>query len=120
MWEHFLLDLLFIIHINLSIGAHIRVCNQGVYLAKCYLQSQTFSYGFQIRKYDTELFPIFQCTTLDLPLDSYWNYLECKALTFIAIYSTIFTQELSTSLLNTCYTIRGTIFNPTWSETRCY
>ncbi|CAF1282585.1 unnamed protein product [Rotaria magnacalcarata] len=115
MWKHFLVDLLFITHINLSIGAHIRVCNQGVYLAKCYPQSKTFSYGFQLRKYDTELFPIFPCTTLDVPLDSYWNYLECKALTCIAIYSTIFTQELSTSFLNTCYTITGTIFNPAWS-----
>ncbi|CAF2735980.1 unnamed protein product [Rotaria sp. Silwood2] len=105
--------------INFSFGAYVRICNQGVYLAKCYLESQSFTYEIQIHKYDTGLFPIFQCSRLDIPFDAVWTYLECKALTFIAIYSTIFTQEFSSIVVNSCYTIKGTILNPTWSETRC-
>ncbi|CAF0998626.1 unnamed protein product [Rotaria sp. Silwood1] len=119
MSKYFIIGLLFIINISFSIGTYIRICNQGVYLAKCYLESRSFTYGFQIQKYDTGLFPIFQCSRLDIPFDAVWTYLECKALTFIAIYSTIFTQEFSSIVLNSCYIIKGTILNPTWSETRC-
>ncbi|CAF0777059.1 unnamed protein product [Rotaria sordida] len=119
MSRYFIISLLFITNINFSIGSYIRICNQSIYLAKCYLESQSYTYGLQNYKYDTELFPIYQCSKLDIPFDAVWNYLECKALTFIAIYSTIFTQEFSSTIFNTCYTITGTILNPTWSEIRC-
>jgi hypothetical protein len=76
-------------------------------------------YEFQTLKYDTGLFPIFQCSRFDIPFDAVWNRLECNALVFIAIYKTIFTQEFSSELLNSCYTITGNILNPTWSQTRC-
>jgi len=56
---------------------------------------------------------------IDIPLDADWNRLECKALVFIAIYKTIFIEEYSSLLLNTCYTIRGSTLNPSWSRTRC-
>jgi hypothetical protein len=56
---------------------------------------------------------------MDIPFDASWTRLECKALTFIAIYSTIFTQEFTSELLNTCYVITGTTLNPSWSQIQC-
>lgn len=105
--------------VEFSMCIYVRICNQGFYLAKCYFESRTLIYGIQVIKYDTGLFPIFQCTRIDIPLESAWNYLECRALTFIATYQTIFTQEFTSELLNTCYETQGTIFNPTWSHTKC-
>ncbi|CAF3866626.1 unnamed protein product, partial [Adineta steineri] len=64
--------------IILSIDGSIRICNSGVYLAKCYLESRSLSYGLQVRRYDTGLFPIAQCRTMEIPMDAVWNRLECK------------------------------------------
>jgi hypothetical protein len=72
-----------------------------------------------IFKYDTGLFPILQCSTIDLPFDAVWNRVECKALIFIAVYKTIFAEEFPSGLLNSCYIITGSILNPTWSQTQC-
>jgi len=100
-------------------GVYIRICNHGGYLAKCYLESQASSYGFQIYKFDTGLFPILQCSKLYIPFDADWSRVECKSLAFIAVYKTIFTQEFSSELLNACYVISGTTLNPSWSQTHC-
>jgi hypothetical protein len=105
--------------ITLSISTYIRICNHGFYLAKCYLELQSFSSGLEIRRYDTGLFPIADCPRFNIPVDVIWNRLECKALTFIATYSTIFTKDFSSELLNLCYTISGSILNPSWSKTKC-
>lgn len=98
---------------------YIRVCNHGAYLANCYFESRSFTYAFQPFKYETDLFPVLQCSRIEIPYDSIWNRLECKALVFIAIYKTIFIEEYPTELLNTCYVLKGSILNPTWSQIRC-
>ncbi len=102
-----------------SIDASVRICNDGAYLAKCYLESRSLSYGFQIRRYDTGLFPVAQCRSLDVPIDAVWNRLECKTLAFIAIYKSIFVQEFASSMYNYCYQITGTTLAPHWSQTDC-
>ncbi len=109
----------FSLDIVLQTDAYIRICNSGAYLAKCYLQSRTLSYGFRTRHHDTGLFPVAQCATLDIPVDAFANRLECKTLAFIAIYKTIFVQEFASAMYNYCYKITGTTLNPHWSQTEC-
>ena len=99
--------------------ASIRICNKGAYLAKCYLESRSLSFGLQIRRYDTGLFPVAQCSTLNIPIDAIWNRLECKALAFIAVYKSIFVQEFASAAFDYCYKITGTTLNPKWSQTHC-
>ncbi|CAF1217378.1 unnamed protein product [Adineta steineri] len=120
MTKHFIFFLLLLLsNVDLSISNYIRICNHGVYLAKCYFESQRFTYELQIQRYDTGLFPILQCSKLEIPFDAIWYQVECKALAFIAVYKRIFIEEYSSGVLNTCYTISGTILDPTWSQTRC-
>ncbi|UJR26543.1 hypothetical protein I4U23_007866 [Adineta vaga] len=116
---YLIISLLFFINITISIGGYVRICNRGGFLAKCYLEAQTFSYGLQIHRSDTGLFPVVQCSTLNIPYDIIWSQLECKALTFIATYRSIFIVEVPNGLLNSCYSITGTILDPSWSEIRC-
>jgi len=114
------MNFFFSLDIFVSINASIRICNDGVYLAKCYLESRSLSFGYQIRHYDTGLFPIAQCRSLDIPIDAVWNRLECKSLAFIAIYKSIFTQYFASSMYNYCYRLTGTTLFPRWSQTDCY
>jgi hypothetical protein len=105
--------------LNYSTSIYIRVCNHGAYLAKCYLESQAFGDTFASLRYDTGLFPVLQCSKFHVPFDAVWNRVECKALVFIGIYKTIFIQEFDYELLNSCFTIRGNILNPTWTPSNC-
>ncbi|CAF0742963.1 unnamed protein product [Adineta steineri] len=107
------------INIILSTDGSIRICNSGVYLAKCYLESRSLSYGLQVRRYDTGLFPIAQCRTMEIPMDAVWNRLECKDLAFIAVYKSIFVQEFASAMYNYCYKLTGTTLIPHWSQTQC-
>ncbi|CAF0763790.1 unnamed protein product [Adineta ricciae] len=119
MSRYFIIAALLATNLSLSIGPYVRICNHGVFLAKCYLEMQTLTYGLSIRRSDTGLFPVVQCATLDMPYDVVWSQMECKALTFIATYRSIFITEIPSGLLNTCFTLTGTILNPSWSQTRC-
>ena len=101
------------------IDGSIQVCNKGAYLANCYLESRPFSYGFQIRRFETGLFPVGQCASLSVPADAVWNRLECKTLAFIAVYKSIFVQEFASAMYNYCYKITGTTLSPQWSQTQC-
>lgn len=101
------------------IHGSIRVCNSGGYLAKCYLESRSPSYGFRIRRIDTGLFPVAQCETMDVPIDAVWNRLECKSLAFIAVYKSIFVQDFATSMFSFCFKLTGTTLNPHWAQTQC-
>lgn len=103
----------------LEINASARICNDGAYLAKCYLESRSMSYGFRIRYYDTGLFPVGQCRSLDIPVDAFWNRLECKSLAFIAVYKQIFVQEFASAMYDYCYRTTGTTLIPRWSQTQC-
>jgi len=106
--------------ILISIDATVRICNDGVYLAKCYLESRSFSLiGYRLRRDDTGLFPIAQCRTLDIPVDAYYNRLECKSLAFIAIYKSIFVQEFASAMYEYCYQLTGTTLITRWSQTDC-
>jgi hypothetical protein len=116
MSKIFIIILLFISSNN----AAIRICNDGAYLAKCYLESRSLSFGFQIRYYDTGLFPVAQCRSLNIPVDAVWNRLECKSLAFIAIYKSIFVQNFASAMYNYCYRLTGTTLIPRWSQTDCY
>lgn len=102
-----------------QLDASVRICNQGGYLAKCYLQSQSMTYGRQMRRTDTGLFAVGQCETLDVPINAIRNRLECKALAFIAVYKSIFSQEFASPTYEYCYKITGTTLSPAWSQTRC-
>ncbi len=104
----------------IDIDASIRICNDGAYLAKCYLESRSLSFGFRIRHYDTGLFPVAQCRNLEIPVDAVWNRLECKSLAFIAIYKSIFVQYFASSMYTYCYQLTGTTLIPRWSQTDCY
>ncbi|CAF1330334.1 unnamed protein product [Rotaria sp. Silwood1] len=119
MLKYFVISLLLISNTFFPIDAYIRVCNNGAYLAKCYLESRSPNYGFHIRRSDTGLFPVAQCSTMDTPMNAVWNRLECKALAFIAVYKSIFTQNFASAMFNYCYKITGTTLNPKWSQTQC-
>ena len=95
------------------------MCNHGGYLAKCYLESRSVSSGYRIRRIDTGLFPVAQCSSLSVPIDATYNRLECKTLAFIAVYKSIFVQEFASAMYNYCYKITGTTLNPFWSQTQC-
>jgi hypothetical protein len=113
-------NIFFFEDILISIDASVRICNDGVYLAKCYLESRSFSLiGYRLRRDDTGLFPIAQCRSLDIPVDAYYNRLECKSLAFIAIYKSIFVQEFASAMYEYCYQLTGTTLIPRWSQTDC-
>ncbi|CAF3417198.1 unnamed protein product [Rotaria sp. Silwood2] len=119
MLKYFVISLLLISNSIFPTDAFIRVCNNGAYLAKCYLESRAPYYGFQIRRDDTGLFPVAQCSTMNVPPAAVWNRLECKTLAFIAVYKSIFKQEFASAMFNYCYKITGTTLNPKWSQTQC-
>ncbi len=102
-----------------DIDATIRVCNDGAFIAKCWLESRSLSFGFRIRYDDTGLFPVAQCRTMDIPVDAVWNRLECKELAFIAVYKSVFVQYFASPMYNYCYRITGTTLIPRWSQTDC-
>lgn len=56
---------------------------------------------------------------MEIPIDAFWNRLECKTLAFIAIYKSIFVQDFGSSMYNYCYKITGTTLIPRWSQTDC-
>ncbi|CAF1311886.1 unnamed protein product [Rotaria sordida] len=116
--KHFYIDY-WMEYIIFPIDASIRVCNNGAYLAKCYLESRPPNYWFRVRHYETGLFPVAQCSTIDIPMNAVRNRLECKALAFIAVYKSIFVQEFASAMFNYCYEITGTTLNPKWSQTQC-
>ena len=103
----------------LAVDASVRICNHGGYLAKCFLESRSLSFGYRNRRQDTGFFAVTQCATLDIPVDAVWNGLECKELVFFGIYKSIFRQEFASSTYNYCYEITGTTLMPRWSQTSC-
>ncbi|CAF0837424.1 unnamed protein product [Adineta ricciae] len=93
MSKYFIIILL-LIAINIApTNAVIRVCNDGAYIAKCYLESRSLNFGFRVRRQDTGLFPVAQCATMNVPVEAFWNRLECKELVFIAIYKKLLEQH---------------------------
>jgi hypothetical protein len=103
----------------LDIDASIRICNDGAFIAKCWLESRSLSFGYRIRYQDTGLFPVAQCRSMEIPIDAFWNRLECKELAFIAVYKSVFVQYFGSSMYNYCYQITGTTLIPRWSQTDC-
>ncbi|CAF1549225.1 unnamed protein product [Adineta ricciae] len=100
MSKYFIIILL-LIAINIApTNAVIRVCNDGAYIAKCYLESRSLNFGFRVRRQDTGLFPVAQCATMNVPVEAFWNRLECKELVFIAIYKSIFVQEFASAMFS--------------------
>ncbi len=56
---------------------------------------------------------------MEIPINAFWNRLECHELAFIAVYKHIFTQEFASASYNYCYRITGTTLFPRWEQTEC-